>query len=125
MLVDSADANAQQSTSRRAYCLSPFQVQRNIRAALRTPRTDILSVLQDCEEKYQLYMAHQLRAFLKNRRIWRLYEVVEDSPPRTSAVILMYYKIKFEEMHFFETTAQFFGKKSIGWHGSVLFYSEF
>ena len=74
-------------------------------------------MISDCTLKVKLYMVHCVRICNQRNRIHLLMKTMEPH----QALILIDFKMKFEPIYFREKTNQFYGKKGISWHGSVVF----
>lgn len=81
-----------------------------------------MRLLNDASHKLQLYAAHHLICYLKERLISRVFDIVAENERCSSAVVLMNYEIKLEPIFFKKVIVEYFGRKRISWYGGVVTY---
>ena len=85
-------------------------------------------VIEECERKFQLFMAHKARCANQNKAIEEIHsklkrQCTSSNGNEITAVMIGDYKMKFEAMSSRETTLDHYGKRGISWHGfCVQFY---
>lgn len=87
--------------------------------------SDALQYLDECREKFVLYMGHRMRALNQQEAIREIKEsLVNDClqglPPR--AYLIADWKMKFLVESARELTTEHYGKRGISWHGCALEY---
>lgn len=77
-------------------------------------------MLEDAKLKVRLYMGHVLRCQLQRQEFEDAQAQILVAPAEHVAIIPMDYKMKYEAKKFRETSQDFFRKRGISWHGSVI-----
>jgi len=95
-------------------CSLPSRVITSITARVDSQHQVLLS---DAMEKLMLYLGHRVR--VKNQRD-RIDEIMA-SLSEHEAMVVMDFKMKFESLYFREKTTDFYGKKGLSWHGSMVY----
>lgn len=108
--------------SRCKYCMTPFQTLLDIAEAVDDVTSDVRAALDDARERFILFLGHQVRCHVQEKRIHNVFQEVVAGPEMTHAVVLLDFKMKFEPIFFREKSSEFFGKKGISWHGAVVFH---
>jgi len=91
-------------------------------------KTDATKVVNDCLEKFKLYMGHKSRCTNQNQAIEKIHEKMvkkcaDSNGKDIVAMVIADYKMKFEPISARETTLDHYGKRGISWHGfCVQFY---
>lgn len=85
-------------------CQFPFQV---VIFVKRFVDPDLHHLVDNCAEKFKLFMAHLIRVENQRQRIKDIYESLGSD----ECLIIMDYKIKFEPVYFREKMVENFGKK--------------
>ena len=101
-------------------CLKPFQVIESIRSAANRTTHSLTEVLDDCALKFKLFMAHQLRCQVQQSVLSEDDEWLQREPAETAAIITVDYKMKYIPKKYREKQTDFFGKKGMSWHGTVV-----
>jgi len=89
---------------------------------------DAKYVIEECERKFKLFMAHKARCANQNKAIEEIHsklkrQCTSSNCNEITAVMIGDYKMKFEAMSSRETTLDHYGKRGISWHGfCVQFY---
>ena len=100
----------------------------SIDANFETKMSDAIDVVNECEKKFQLFMAHKARCCNQNRAIEKIHEKMKESCVKSKgkniiATMIGDFKMKFEPLSARETTLDHYGKRGISWHGfCVEFY---
>ena len=114
--IDFALCRSNQSNSNMApcnVCSMPFVI---IDRLKRLVDSEYVEMLDDCMLKVKLFIAHCVRSHIQNKRCDQL----KNELTQEQALIIIDYKMKFEPMYFREKSSQFYGKKGMSWHGSLL-----
>ena len=91
---------------------------------------DAKRVMDDIENKLELYRGHRIRVISQQRAIDEMFQSMEDECRETKhnctrAVLTIDWKMKFEAVSARETTQQHFGKRGISWHGCLLTFFRY
>jgi hypothetical protein len=93
------------------------------------PKSRVLEVLNDCEKKMLLYMAHRVRVLNQQRKIEALHEEMKldciSKKKTEKALLIIDFKMKYESKYYRGKTTEHFGKRGIGWHGIILQYYRY
>lgn len=68
----------------------------------------------------RLYSGHLHRAISKERKIAEYFRHVKEIPARTSAIVIMDYEMKLEQIRYRESSVEFYGKRGMIWLGAVV-----
>jgi hypothetical protein len=74
-------------------------------------------LMEDCREKLVLYMGHRTRVVNQREGI----DAIMSSLTAMDAFIILDFKMKFEAKYFREKTTEWYGKKGLPWHGSMIY----
>ena len=102
-------------TSSCSKCQLPFQI---VHVLKKHSEQDVHVLLDNCAEKFQLYLAHLVRVHNQRERIQEIHDGLKPG----ECLILMDYKMKFDPVYFREKTLEHFGKKGLSWHGAMVYY---
>ena len=88
---------------------------------------DALSVINDTEEKFALYMAHVARCVNQSHAIAQKEESIkqlcfDSKGKQVHAMLIIDFKMKFEPLSSRESTVEHFAKRGIAWHGGAIIY---
>ena len=87
---------------------------------------DCHQVLRDVQHKFSLFQAHRLRVINQQVHIAalakRLKRDCDAGKPTTEAILLLDFKMKFEERSARETTKEHYAKRGMSWHGVMIQY---
>ena len=94
-------------------------------AEFREQIIDAFKVIDECQNKFQLYMSHKARCTNQNVAIDKIHQKMKDtciSSNGKKIITLMIgdYKMKFEPISSRETQIDHYGKRGISWHGFCL-----
>lgn len=103
-------------------CLSVFAVLNDVEKCIADNSEEVEHVLRDCADKVLLYMGHIHRSVAQSKRIGEIMTKVKEMECGEGCVAFLDYKMKLEPIRYRESTAQFFGKRGMSWHGSGVFY---
>ena len=78
--------------------------------------------LDDVANKVKLYMGHMQCATVQKRLIEELFNYLKKQEVEKSFCIVMDYTMKYKPMFLRESILQWFGRRVISWHGSVVFF---
>ena len=86
---------------------------------------DAIEVIDECQKKFQLFMAHKARCSNQNNAIEEIHQKMKQDCINSNgkdvvALMIGDYKMKFEPMSQRETTLDHYGKRGISWHGFCL-----
>ncbi|PXF42201.1 hypothetical protein BWQ96_08069 [Gracilariopsis chorda] len=85
-------------------------------------RNDALCGLRNIRQRFFLYDAHLHRVFAHQNALETVCEEIVTQKRHYHALLLANYKMKFESLCYREKNIDFFGKKGISWHVTVVFY---
>jgi hypothetical protein len=91
--------------------------------------TDAMKVINQCKVKFVFYMAHKQRVAQQQGQIREIdggmrTEVEETQSVGTSIVIIIDWKMKFENIAKKESAMDHYGKRGISWHGCFAYYYQ-
>ena len=91
--------------------------------------TDALKVINQCKLKFALYMAHKQRVAQQQGEIreidGRMRSEVEDNQTSgTIIVIIIDWKMKFENIAKQDSTIDHYGKRGMSWHGCFAYFYQ-
>lgn len=109
-------------TSYCTTCLIPLKINFNVESATEKYTTNIRDAISLAKDRLKLYVGHVQRAVNEDRRISTVMDSLRKSKPEFTVLMIVDYKMKFEPICFGETSTDFFGKRGMSWHGSVIFY---
>lgn len=99
-------------------CLRLFQVLDNIRIFSKGG-SSVSDVIEKAAGRITLYMSHLHRAVVQELRIGEYIDEMRRTETESSAVIILDYKMKLQQVRYRETSVELYGKRGMGWHGSV------
>ena len=88
---------------------------------------DAISVIDDIEKKFVLFMGHKARVVNQQQRIKSLQNQMKDTCVISKgllviALLCIDWKMKWEPFSNRETTMEHYGKRGISWHGAYILY---
>jgi len=91
--------------------------------------TDALKVINQCKLKFALYMAHKQRVAQQQGEIRGIdgmmrSEVEDNQTSGTIIVIIIDWKMKFENIAKRDSTIDHYGKRGMSWHGCFAYYYQ-
>ena len=98
-------------------------------SAINVDVDDAKAVIDDVEHKIELYQGHRVRVVNQQSAIAKIEEDIRRKVPEggcsDTVILIMDYKMKFEERSARETMVQHFGKRGMSWHGcSIAFFTR-
>lgn len=102
-------------------CLLPYQVLENILESICSELVHY-SFIYSTGRRLRLYIFHLHRAIAQERWIADKFQTMKGLRARTSAIVIMDYKMKLESIRYWESWLEFYGKRGIICHGSVVLY---
>ncbi len=112
--------NVERDISRSDNCLKAFQVIENVRCAVEELTEPLSEVLNDCGNKFKLFMAHKLRCHVQQSVYGETEKWLDEQPAETAAIVTIDFKQKFIPKKYREKQTDYFGKKGMSWHGSTM-----
>lgn len=78
-------------------------------------------VLYDTANKFKLFMRHQIRFYVHHTVFYEATCMVMNATPQNIAIVVIYYKMKYEH-HKIRQKSDWYGRKGMSWHGSVVIF---
>lgn len=86
------------------------------------------TVLQDCRQKFKLYMGHRVRVVRQQDEIAEIrisqQAMCTEATPVSLGLCTIDYKMKQQDKYYREDSIKHFGKRGISWHGAMVSYFE-
>lgn len=99
----------------------PYEVLEDIRESMFSEVAHS-TIIDSAVRRLRLYIGHLHRSIVQERRIAVQFQTMAGQLTRTSEIVTMEYKIKFEPIRYRESLLELYGKGVISWYGAVVLY---
>lgn len=104
-------------------CILPMEVLEDVRDSFCRDPGD-LEVVDSGVRRLQLYACQLHRIVTQEARIGQYLLILKQLPAENSTNVMMDYKMKLKRIRYFDSSVQFYRKRGISWHGTVVLFNN-